>query len=141
MSLAQRSAEHGHGILKAALMRDHDVGIAFHHYGRARSRDRFLRVVECVEETALLEQRRFGRVDVLRWAIVGNTRQYAAAEADGAPLRIANRKQDPTAKPIVVAGTVRPLTYKPGTDERARRELRLARLLHEPIPTVGRIAA
>ena len=79
-------------FVEAELMGDDDVGVALHHQGRLLLAlvDRFLGQVEAVEQVALAEQRRFGRVDVLGRAVDLDARQQPPADADRPALGIAN---------------------------------------------------
>ena len=71
-------AERRHRVADAELRQRHHVHVALDHQHAAGGADRVARLHQAVELAALLEERRLGRVQVLRLALA----QHAAAEAD-----------------------------------------------------------
>ncbi len=63
-----------------------------------KSAARLAGFVQAVQFAALVKQRRFRRVHVFGLALI----DHAAAESDDAAARIANRKHEPVAKPVVI---------------------------------------
>ncbi len=100
-------AEAGHDVVEAGLVGHQGIGVTLDDHRLARLADRRLRPIDEVQGPALVEQGRGRRVQVLR-AVVGGVAggdQVAPAEADGVPVRVADREDDPLAEPVVRAAT------------------------------------
>src|SRR5262245_1337216 len=96
------SAERGHRVVDAGLMQADRVHVALDHHEFLESAPRTARLVQAVELASLVEERRLGRVQVLRLAGVDD----ASTEGDDAAARIANRKHHAVAEAVVVALTL-----------------------------------
>src|SRR5690606_25896429 len=95
--------------------------------------------VHPVEFAALVEQRRLGRIEVLRLALA----DHAPAEGDHAPARIADREHQPVAEAVVMAFAVADLPALAFDDEPEFGELAdLAGIAPEAaqhvVPGIGR---
>src|SRR5690606_37895056 len=107
-----RRAERGHRVANAVLRERDDVHVAFHDERPARGPDRFSRLHEAVDLAALLEERRLGRIEILRLALA----EHPAAEADRRAAGIEDREDDAVAKAVVALAVV--LDDEPAFDER-----------------------
>src|SRR3989344_1065606 len=97
LRLGQRGAERRDGVADPRLGEREDVHIAFDDDDPVRLPRGGGRLVEIVERAALVEQRRVGRIEIFGLAIA----QYAAAERDHPPARVADRDHQAPAEPIV----------------------------------------
>jgi hypothetical protein len=111
--------------------------VPFAHDGEARIQNSALALVQAVENFALLEDGRFGRIDVLAFVISG---QHPATERDHAPLLIANRKHQPPAKPIVMAVGVLLANDQPALLHQRHVIALAGGPIHRVIPLLGRVA-
>ena len=81
----------------AGLMKANDVHVPFNDQQARQGLTRLARFIQSIEFLALVKDAGLGRIHVFRFALIDD----APAEGDHAPARIANRKHDPVAKPIV----------------------------------------
>src|SRR5262249_45214409 len=96
------STERGHRVVDAGLMQADRVHVALDHHESLETAARTARLVQAVELASLVEERRLGRVEVLRLAGVDDT----STKGDDAAARIANRKHHAVAEAVVVALTL-----------------------------------
>src|SRR6266571_5278692 len=87
-------------IVNARQVAGDQIKLALADDGVTGVEQRALRFVEAEENFALRENRRLRRVDVLRGFVVAA--EDAATEPDDAALFVANRENQPPAKPVVV---------------------------------------
>ena len=91
---------------------------------------------EAVEQPLLREDRRLGRVQVLRLAL---RRERAAAESHRAPAVVAHDEDQPVAEAVIRALALRARLEQAGLDQQVFRVRRRERLA-ERVPGVGRVA-
>ena len=100
--LGERGAHRRDDRLEARLpQRDH-VGVALDDARAVAARDRGARLVEAVEQRALVEELRLGRVDVLRAQRVVLV-QPPRLEADDAAARVGEREDEPALEVVAAA--------------------------------------
>src|SRR5262249_20824285 len=102
---------------------------------------RTARLVQAVELASLVEERRLGRVEVLRLARVDD----ASAEGDHAAARIANREHHAVAEAVVVtltlpAGAAFAFDDETGVDEALALGIAAAETTQHLVPRVGGVA-
>ena len=127
-------------VLDAVLRERDDVHVALDHDDFVRVADRAPRLVEAVELATLLEERRFGRVQVFRLARADD----APAEADDVAARIEDREHHAIAEAVVAARSFFPAVAAVAVDHQARvLELRgrvVGEHALEVLPALGREA-
>ncbi len=102
--LVQGRAHGGHHMGYAHLVGHQDVGVALDHGQVTGIQSGLAGLVDAVQLVALAEQYRFSRVVVFgRGGGFRGRRQNAAAEAHRLSAAVANRKNHPVAKAVVVA--------------------------------------
>ena len=92
-------AQRRHRVAHAELRQRDHVHVAFGDQDEAALADRRARLEQAVELAALQEDRRLGRVQVFRLALV----QHPPAEADDLALGVADREHDAVAEAVVAA--------------------------------------
>src|SRR5690606_34890546 len=96
--------------------------------------DTVLRLKEPVEYTALVVDRRFGRVDVL-W-LIGLGGQHPPSEANDLPNMRENGKHHAPAKPVRWAGVVRPTVGQAGILQNVRGHVMLGCRPDQRVPRI-----
>ena len=99
--LAIRSSSERDCVLDAGQVTGDRVELALADDDGLGVEDGALGLVEPVDHAALAEDRRLGRVDVFAALLLGA--EHAAAEADDAALLVADREDEPSAEPVVMA--------------------------------------
>ena len=97
MVLGAGGAQRGHGVGQAVLGQGHHVHVAFGDQCVADVAQRATRLVQTIQFTALVEDRGFGRVEVLGLFVS----QHPAAKTDAFPLHIADGEHDAVAEAVV----------------------------------------
>ena len=97
----ERGALWRDGVLDVGQMAGDGVELPLADDDRLGVEDRPFGLVESVEHAAFAENRRLWGVDVFAALLLLG--EHAAAETDHAALLVANRENEPSAKPIVVA--------------------------------------
>ena len=142
----QRGAERGDHVVEPGLVGHQRVGVALDDDGLAALADRRLRPVDQVQRPALVEQRRRRGVEVLRPvvpAVLADAllAQDAPAEADGMPVRVADREDHPLAEAVVDAAAALARAGQADLEELARGHVALrGELADELVPARGRPA-
>ena len=100
--LGERRAHRRDDGLEARLAQRDHVGVALDHARAVAARDRGARHVETVEQRALVEELRLGRVHVLRPQRVVLV-QPPRLEADDAAARVGEREDEPALEVVAAA--------------------------------------
>ncbi len=82
-------------------MREHQIHLAFHEYGRILFSNFKFCLVESVEHTSLFEDRSFWRVDVFSLHTASVVMKKATRKCDDARTAISNRKHNAIAETII----------------------------------------
>ncbi len=134
----ERGSLRGYNVLNSGHKTGNQIKLAFAHQGKARVQHRAFRFVEAEEHFALREYERLRRVHILRRLFV--TGKHAATERDHSPLLVANREDEPPAKPVVIMVAA----FLPQNQPSLLHEWQLVTLVLRPIdrvvPQIGRIA-
>ena len=97
----ERGALWRDGVLDVGQMAGDGIELTLADDDRLGVEDRPFGLVEPVEYAAFAENRRLGGVDVFAALLLLG--EHAAAETDHAALLVADRENEPSAKPVVVA--------------------------------------
>ncbi len=128
----ERGAHRGDRPREARPLARDAVEVALDEEDGVLPADRLARAVEAVEELALREARRLGRVQVLRLVVA----ERAGSEAEDLAARVADLDREPVAEAVVDAARLGVLLEEAGLDERLLREARAEAVL-ERVPRVG----
>ena len=118
-------------------MEGNHIEVALHHHGPVVLADGGAGPLEAEEVLALLEQLRFGGVEVFGLAAI----EAAATEADHPPLAVLDRHHHPMAEAVVE--TIPPLAghHQPGGFQQLRAQpLHLLQVGQQAIPLLGGVA-
>ena len=123
-------------LISRADQRD-DIHIALGHDQRRALAHRRAGRRDVEKRAALVEQLGLGRIEVFG---LGIGRQRAAPESDAAAARIADRKHDAAAKPVIGGAAVIGASTKPGGDDILARHAGAGQMCPECLPGIGREA-
>jgi hypothetical protein len=133
-------AERRDRVVQPRLVQARDVHVTLDDEQALQRQARLSRFIQAVELAALMEQRRLGRIEVLRLAAV----DHAAAEADDPAARVADREHHAIAEAVVERVLARRRSLAPddeaGREQRALRLLGCAEAAQHLLPGVRRIA-
>ncbi len=132
MVLGRRRAEDGHDVARAALVRGHHVGVALDEHDVAALAHFGKCAIERVDEAALLEQVRLGRVHVLRPRLVAVV-ESSRAEAHDGTREVADGDRHAAAEEVVRPALVR-AAHEPRALGRFERQVRAAEGGHQGRP-------
>src|SRR5450631_627460 len=82
-------------------MKAHHVHVTFDDHQSLEIASRLPCLVQSVELATLVKKRGFRRIQILRFALIDD----APAETDDASARVANRKHQSVAEPIIESGS------------------------------------
>ena len=128
----RRRAERRHGVADLVLRQREHVHVALDHQQMAARANRIAGMQQAVQLAPLLEQRRLGRIQILRLAFA----DHAATEADRHAAGIEDGKHHPIAEAVVALALV--LDHQARFDQRRLLVLRKGAL--QRLPIVRRIA-
>ena len=130
LALREGRTRRSHRMLHARLVQGHDVGVAFHQQDPVLAHDGRPREVQPVEHVALVVQRAFRAVEVLRDVLV--LAQGPPAEADDPARRVPDGEHH--AAPEEVVGGAVAFLRKPCGDEAVEGVAGLERRLRHGVP-------
>ena len=134
--LGQRGAERGDRLAEARLRQRHHVHVALDRDDAALVVRGLASTRRIEQDVALVEQRRLGRVQVLR-RLVGIER--TATEGDGAALEVGDREHHAVAEAVVGDGNVVTADQHAGLDHLLDRVARLGQMLAQRRLGIGRV--
>jgi hypothetical protein len=137
LAVGQRGAHRADRLGDPRLpQRDH-IGVALDQHQPPRPRRGRTREVGAVDERALVEQLRLGRVEVL--GLVAR-RQRPRAEAEHVPLDVGEREHDPPAEAVDQARSLPPPHREPGGEQLRLGVAGAPRRGHDAVPRARREA-
>src|SRR5690606_38497985 len=132
-----RGAHAGNRVLDATTRERHIVHVTLDDERRTLAPDRVARPVQAVENGALVEDRRLGRIEIFRLVTAG---EYTSTERDHATAHLGHREHQPVAETVVRLAASLALLDQPRIQQHVILDTVLMGRAAQRLPVVGRIA-